>query len=256
MYSLQPVVEELADRGHYVTVVASYPPTKNHTNIRNIILGDLVSGVETQYYDFKRTNLLALLLSTPMIANSILTEGYDSLLNNEAFRQLVFNREADLVLLDAIWQDFTLPAIDHLKVPLVYYSSASPPFPWTLDVMGASPDYANSPVGWTDYGRGMTFWQRLVNAFTGEYLILLYRWYMMRLVDDLGKRDFPNARPSLEVARSAHLCLVNNHFATSRPQSFPPNFVSVGAMHVRPAKPLPAVILRNLTIDLFTKLFE
>ena len=55
---------------------------------------------------------------------------------NEEFRQLITDTTVDLVIVDAIFNDFTLPIIDHLKVPFIFYSPGSGPL-WTLAAMKA-----------------------------------------------------------------------------------------------------------------------
>ncbi|KAG0719706.1 UDP-glucuronosyltransferase 2B14 [Chionoecetes opilio] len=50
---------------------------------------------------------------------------------------------------------------------------------------------------------------------------------------------FPDLPPLLEIERNQSLSLINTHFSIDTPVPLLPSQVEVGAMHCRPAKPLP-----------------
>lgn len=62
------------------------------------------------------------------------------------------------------------------------------------------------------------------------------------MLDQVIRKDFPDARSIEQIERDAKLCLTNIHPVTAWVRSLPPNVIAVGAMHVRPPKPLPDVI--------------
>ena len=51
--------------------------------------------------------------------------------------------------------------------------------------------------------------------------------------------QFPDLPPLLEIERNQSLTLMNTHFSIDIPMPLLPSQVEVGAMHCRPAKPLP-----------------
>ncbi|KAG0693714.1 UDP-glucuronosyltransferase 2B20 [Chionoecetes opilio] len=51
--------------------------------------------------------------------------------------------------------------------------------------------------------------------------------------------QFPDLPPLLEIERNQSLTLMNTHFSIDTPLPLLPSQVEVGAMHCRPAKPLP-----------------
>ncbi|MPC98306.1 UDP-glucuronosyltransferase [Portunus trituberculatus] len=50
---------------------------------------------------------------------------------------------------------------------------------------------------------------------------------------------FPDLPPLLEIERNQSLTLMNSHFSITTPVPLLPSQVEVGAIHCRPAKPLP-----------------
>lgn len=248
MHSLTPMIEALAEKGHQLTVVAARPPDTNFPNVRNIVLQELVDYIETKWYSFQRENPLEFITNLAGQFRILYTAGYRSLMSNQEFRSIVFDRTVDLVIVDAILQDFTLPIIDHLGVPFIFYCPAAG-IPWVLDAMNAAQEYAVVPATGTDFSSKMTLLQRVINTIMGEGLLAMRRWVALSLVDELARGDFPNARRAVDIEKDAQLCFVNIHPATSWPRSLPPTFIPVGALHVRPPKQLPEV--KMLQLDVF-----
>ncbi|XP_045130167.1 UDP-glycosyltransferase UGT5-like isoform X2 [Portunus trituberculatus] len=52
-------------------------------------------------------------------------------------------------------------------------------------------------------------------------------------------QHFPDLPPLMDIERNQSLTLMNTHFSISTPMPLLPSQVEVGAMHCRPAKPLP-----------------
>ncbi|KAK8399525.1 hypothetical protein O3P69_003537 [Scylla paramamosain] len=52
-------------------------------------------------------------------------------------------------------------------------------------------------------------------------------------------QHFPDLPPLLDIERNQSLALMNSHFSITTPMPLLPSQVEVGAMHCRPAKPLP-----------------
>ena len=53
------MVETLAENGHQLTVVTSYSPQTVSSNIRKIVVDELIEFVDVTWYDFKKHNIIA-----------------------------------------------------------------------------------------------------------------------------------------------------------------------------------------------------
>ncbi len=102
-------------------------------------------------------------------------------------------------------------------------------------------EYASIPPYFGGYKSQMTFFQRMTNLLLTEASLVYRRYFLLATVDKMAQQHFPNARPIAEIERDAELTFANIHPTTSWLRSLPATFIPVGAMHVRPAKPLPQV---------------
>ena len=78
-----------------------------------------------------------------------------------------------------------------------------------------------------------------------EIFFPLRKYFLLEMLDDLAAKDFPSLRPIAEIERDAELLIINSHPTTAWSRPLPPNVIPIGAMHVRPAQPLPEVHIHN-----------
>lgn len=107
--------------------------------------------------------------------------------------------------------------------------------------MGAPIDYASIPTNLVDYDIQMTFSERLTNFLLNEVFNFVRVQYFYKELDKIVQSHFPGVRSSTEVEGEASLCIINSHPITNWPRSLPPTILPIGALHTRPAKPLPEV---------------
>jgi len=244
IYGFMPIVEALAERGHQLTVVTAHKPvvTASQINIRAIVLSELVEQVEIDgWYDFKRHDSFTTFLGAMLHFRSTESIAYHVLMNNTEFKEIFASKNVDLVIVDAILQDFCLPLVDHLQVPYIYYSPSTGAS-FTLSAMGVAQEYANVPTMFGIYNDKMTFFQRMENMLASEIILQVRKIILLRMLDQVIRKDLPNARPIEHIERDAKLCLANIHPATAWVRSLPPNVVALAPTHVRPPEKLPDVI--------------
>ena len=236
-----PIAEALAAKGHQVVVVNPFPGVGSSNNVREIIVRDIVSDLEIDWFEMQKDNAITVIKQQINMFSMVALNAYDSLIENAEFQKIFQERAIDLIVMDCIGNDFAMPLVDHLKVPFVYYSPTSA-IPQTVEALGIPKDYASVPAGMLDITPNMTFLQRLGNMFTSEMFVILRKMILLPELDERARRDFPNARPIAEIERDASLCLMNHHPVTAYPRTLPPHVIPIGGLHVRPAKLLPEVI--------------
>ena len=131
--------------------------------------------------------------------------------------------------------------VDYFKVPFIYYSPSAIRVPWALKAMSMSQEYAYVPTGMNDFDSRMTFKERLINMLACEIFFPLRKYFLLEMLDNLVAKDFPGLRPIAEIERDAELLIINSHPTTAWARPLSPNVIPIGAMHVRPAEPLPKV---------------
>jgi glucuronosyltransferase len=238
-----PVIEELGERGHNVTVFSPFKGiTNNAKNVQEVIMTTVakeMNNFEIDWFAMQKegpTQILSMIhfmITLGMIA-------CEELLSNPVFRWIVEERNVDLFIVDAYGNEFTYPIIDKLGVPFVLHGSSSA-FPATLNAMGAPKDYASVPLLLAEYSERMTFMQRLVNTLSGELLTYIRNVYTFKKLDAIVQREFPGVKSIVELEGEASLYITNTHPVTNWPRSLPPTILSIGALHARPAKQLPPV---------------
>ncbi|KAG0700404.1 UDP-glucuronosyltransferase 2B19 [Chionoecetes opilio] len=101
-----------------------------------------------------------------------------------------------------------------------------------------NPSYA--PNFMVTFPLPMSLWHRLKNTFMHLYIPFFWRtWAVVPAVQKEISAQFPHLPPLLELERNQSLTLMNTHFSIATPVPLLPSQVEVGAMHCRPAKPLP-----------------
>ena len=107
--------------------------------------------------------------------------------------------------------------------------------------MGASMDYASNPTVLTGFDDQMSFIERVSNAVQAELFSIVQNWWVIGPLEERIRRDIPGAKSLNEIRGRASLLMINSHPSTDWPRSLPPNVIPIGALHTRPAKPLPQV---------------
>lgn len=242
-YAVMPVIQELAKRGHQLTVFSPFEGITNKTtNVNEVILPNIARKLEESNIDWfamqkqGSTQFLSMILKMTDLA----VFSCETLLTNLQFRRIVEERDVDLFLVDPIGGEFTFPLIEKIGVPFVIHSSSGA-VPPTLAAMGAPIDYASVPTVLTEFDNQMTFFQRLQNIMSFELVILIRNHVIFRKQNAIIQREFPGVRLIQEVEGEASLYITNSHAVTNWPRSLPPTILSIGALHARPAKPLPPV---------------
>ena len=239
-----PIAEALAERGHQVTVVSPVKPLKQIKNLREIV-------IEKDYYSSENFDWFEMGLHDPDLKSlsgiinqfrALNIEGYQLFRANQDVQQIIRSKEVDLVVIDATINDFCFPLIEHLKVPFISYIPSTG-IPWTINAMGVPSESAYVPGGANDHGSDMTFVERALNSLGMELFLWCRRYFVLGMVDEMVREDFPNSRPIAEIERDAELLIMNSHPTTSWSRPLPPYAIPIGPLHVRAAQPLPKVII-------------
>ncbi len=112
--AFMPMVETLAEKGHQLTVVTPHPSKTETTNIRKITMDVMVDLIEFEWYDFKENSLLDQIVDISTFIQSTMTIAYRRFMANRQIQEIKQNKNYDMVIVDAIVNDFCLPLVDHL----------------------------------------------------------------------------------------------------------------------------------------------
>ncbi|XP_075232024.1 UDP-glycosyltransferase UGT5-like [Lycorma delicatula] len=238
----EPLMIELANRGHEVVVISAFPQEKSVPRLTDIsaksYLQSLVNNLDINeiadtpfnmfidlYYLYKSISNASKIFDVPDVKKLI-----DS--KNEKF---------DLIITEFFNNDITLSFVNRFKVPSIALSSCTL-FPWANSRFGNPDNPSYVSVIFNGYQNRMNFWQRTYNTVTLIFSKLAFNYFYTRESDYFGKKYFGNDLPPLaEIGKNTSLILVNTHYSLHGSRPFVPAVIEVGGIHVKPPKKLSQV---------------
>ncbi|KAI9551887.1 UDP-glycosyltransferase 209A1 [Daphnia sinensis] len=199
-YAVMPLLEELAERGHNVTVFSPFKGiTKTIKGATEIFLASIaqqIDAIDIDWFAMQKQGSTQI-LTMMRVMTDLAVLACEEMVTNTEFRNVIKNRDVDLFIADAFGNEFTYPIIDQLGIPFVIHGSSSP-LPITLDAMGAPKEYASVPTMTLDFDHHMNFFQRLVNVVSGEALKFMRDYFIIAKLDAIVQREFPG-HPNAKV---------------------------------------------------------
>lgn len=248
-YVVKPILEELARRGHDLTVISYFPRTNGNKkeeplpNYKDIDLANEKYDVFNEPIDMNLISHLPVL--TLLKELSVLYEfGKNSCENaftNEEVQKLLTSEEKyDLIFTENFNTDCFLAFVHKFEVPFVGISTCQI-MTWTNERLGNPDDAANTPTVFVSRNRPMRFFDRLTNYLWIRLVNFVYDFYydsgQRVAVEEFFGYDFPHLK---DIARSQAALLVNTHPSLHGARPLLPNVVEIGGVHLPTTmKPLP-----------------
>lgn len=250
----EPLLQQLAERGHHVTVVSFFPlknPPANYTDIS--LEGISAVGIET--LDLKMfeqpNNILRILglerILTEMFAFWPLDEFAlnvcKGLVDSPSLKEAM-KKQYDVILVE-YFNSHCMLGLAHiygLNAPIVGLSSTGM-MPWIPDNIGVSDNPSFVPLISTDLTTRMSFVQRLENTFLQLYYKYWFRNAIQLKEQELIEKHFGRRIPDLdELAKNLSLVMLNTHHSLNGARPLLPGVIEVGGMHLdHTRKPIPHV---------------
>lgn len=253
----KPLVEELARRGHNITVISHFPRSESAKAkeplpaYKDISLVDPKIGVFVNIIDLHQVGKYQSIFGPLMNLISLRVfadQGCGmSLRNPDVTKLLRSNETFDVILNENFNTDCCLGFSYRFKAPYLSLSSHQI-MPWTNEDMDNedNPNYIPSIL--TGYTRPMSFVDRIMNTLIMSTQKIMYDYWFRRKDRVFAEEAFGPDLPDLkEIAKQAQALLVNTHFSIHGSRSYVPNVVEVGGLHI-PSKisPLPKDIAEFL----------
>lgn len=230
-----PLIEELANRNHQVTVV-NYLPMKNTTNIKQISLRDGVNVnrrkvIMKRYYQNLPTYLSDVFLLTENVHSQqeMARVNCEKIFSNNEILKLIKREEKfDIFVLEQFYSDCGLAWADKLGVPIIGIT-AHILMPWSYTRLGApsNPAFVPNRIG----KNGL--WARIKAVCLNIYSIFFYRNYIQKTDHTIASRVLPNTPDLEDIAKNLSLVMVNQYFPLTGSRIYAPNVVEIGGMHVK-----------------------
>ncbi|RXG56120.1 Anthocyanidin 3-O-glucosyltransferase [Armadillidium vulgare] len=197
------ITEALAKRGHQVTMVSLYEPTKKIENIRDVVIQNVSLDIMMTNIFEDNDVVTSIIKEMPTLCFKALDQPQIQALKNEKF---------DLVILSIFFNYCFLSLIHHFKVPFIYSSPAgligsmndmvgNIDFPGIVGTKFLQPTYP------------LTFKQRLATTLINEYMTKVTEYYLLpKMRSTCIEKGLcsPDTPPFSEFDKNASLILINS----------------------------------------------
>lgn len=251
----KPLLEELARRGHELTVISYFPRTEKAKaaeplpNYRDISLvkkelSILVNVVDLHNVTNPSYRFIMDILGLNYMAQVTCNAG----LNHPRVKEFVAAGEKfDLVITENFNTRCFFALFHQQDAPFIEVSTHQL-MPWVYADLGFSSEASYQPSMFSVLPMPMNFRQRMWNVFADVLAIVLaktmYYWRDQSLMEKYYGPGVPDLK---EVSGNASLLLVNTHFSLHGAQPHPPNVIEVGGLHISgKVNPLPKDIKKFL----------
>uniref|UniRef100_A0A0A9VR56 UDP-glucuronosyltransferase 1-2 n=1 Tax=Lygus hesperus TaxID=30085 RepID=A0A0A9VR56_LYGHE len=228
------LMEELAKRGHNVTVAGYYEPKTPRPNFKSILF-KLKPGTPLKGFldakDYENSNHM----TTMYLINDIFSN-YEDLIPLNNYNQILEGKY-DLVVLEYFETDLFLGYASKIGAPYILFHS-SEAIPWHRIKMGDSiaPNIIPNVFGQRD--SRMDFMGRFMNTVELIQMMFYYRTVLVPSAQKLADKHLGPQPPLEEWTTNASLYLSNTHCSIFGSRPMNPSTIEVGGLNVPPVKPL------------------
>lgn len=238
---VDPLMIELAKRGHNVTVYSTFPKSQklpNHTDVSIKSCFHLPTNMLTMD-QMNKVNHIE--MYTALFKSWIPKE--EELLTCQPLLRLRDEREpVDVIITEGFGSDFAQFFGYHLQAPVINFHTTLP-FPWMYDQTGlpSNPSYIIHLFA-EALPAQMSFTQRLKNTLYYLYIRHLYKRHSEKVNDEIAVKFFHQPVPPLaDVVKNASLMFITTHVSLNRARPMVPNVIEVAGLNIKSAEKLPQV---------------
>lgn len=240
-FVFQTYLEELAHRGHNVTVVSYFPRKEPLKNYHDISLAEK-SEILQEVFQIERSYRTIIEISLFLINSG--TENCRTLLGDENVQNLWKTQaKFDLVVMEQFVSDCALGLAYKLGAPVVGMTSHLL-LPWHYNRFGIPYNPSFVPCLFLDGGTKPTLYQRVERALFNVYFNILYKYMGQRVDQNTLAQYFDDIPPLEELAKEMKFMIIYTNFMLFGSYLYPANVIEVNGYHVAKPKPLPEVRVR------------
>ncbi|XP_065354388.1 UDP-glucosyltransferase 2-like [Calliphora vicina] len=234
------LLKGLAERGHEVTSISTFPQKTAVKNFRDIAVMEnakLFDGFTSEaIVDEQESNFFQEMSEF----NDIGAEMVENVLKNPKVKDIMKNEKFDLIIMETIMTDALYGFGQHFNAPMVGVSTFGTMNFIDVLVGNISPLSYIPHVG-LPYDTHMSLKERILNTVFTIIDDLHLNYVRLPTQEKIFHKYFPNSKLTFDEARTNFsLVLLNQHFTLSYPRPYVTNMIEVGGLHIKQkADPLP-----------------
>ncbi|PZC71200.1 hypothetical protein B5X24_HaOG200295 [Helicoverpa armigera] len=234
----RPLTQELARRGHEVTVITTDPAFPKGEAPANLTEIDVHFTYEYMRKFYKLSSSAeGDVVSQMKFAFEMMIEAFEVQMKSEGVQKVLKKGKFDLLLVEAcVRQALVLSHV--FQVPVIQVASAGPTN-FNLDSFGTA---------WHPLLYPLPFSQRVYNLTNWEKLTEIWKFYQLEDIfkkcgdkeDEVNRRIFGSDVPSVaELGNNVEMLFLNVHPFWEDNRPVPPSVIYTGGLHQKPAQELP-----------------
>ncbi|EDW76577.1 uncharacterized protein Dwil_GK14590 [Drosophila willistoni] len=241
----RPIFEELAKRGHNVSMYSYFPlkkPLANYTDFVFEGMGLLTDVIDLKGFDSEWKPLgLPFKIPTYFRLHDWGINACRVAMNSPLIDQLLKSPQRyDLIILENFANDCMYAVAHLLGAPVIALSSCAI-MPWHYRRMGTPFINSVMPMNFLPHTDEMTFIDRLNNFIHFHTVNFLYNFVTQPATDKLIRERFGVGLPPIDdIVKNTSLMLINQHHTLTGSYPYAPSVVEVGGLQIAQAEELPA----------------
>ncbi|BET02818.1 glucuronosyltransferase [Nesidiocoris tenuis] len=245
-FAFQPIIRELAERGHQITYVTAVPMEKPMpANMRQILVPNIHSEILSKNILPGFTGFGQ--MPTPQMSWAFSKVGQavmEATLSTAQAQEIIHSNDAyDLIIHESFFVSEPVTALQHRfgapGVALMPLADSS----WLNQNSGLTDNPSYMIDFKTDFTDKLTFFERLHNTYhlASTLLVSYYHLHIMQgIMDKYFNYTGWETRPAIsKLVADQSLILVNSHHSVGYSYPRAPHVKEVGGINLRPVKPLP-----------------
>ncbi|KAM7343502.1 UDP-glycosyltransferase UGT4-like isoform 1-T1 [Cochliomyia hominivorax] len=235
---IEPLLKQLAARGHQITSISNYPQKQPIENFRDVV----VEKNKNLFRDVQNFTLDNIEANYYEVVDEIYNRAIQmckNIQNDAAVRHILDNEKIDLIIMEVFFSESFFGLSEYLNAPMVGVSTIGTML--SIDELVGN----TSPLSYIPNLilplREMQFRQRLLNVllYILEWAHYYYKYFPVQ--KQIYQYYYPNAQLTFEEAqKNFSLVLLNDHFTLSTPRPYVPNMIEVAGLNiVTKPDPLP-----------------
>nr|CAD7261547.1 unnamed protein product [Timema shepardi] len=236
------LMEELATRGHQVTVMSFFPRDEPLENYTDIVLPNSFTEKGAMYNFGARRHGTIQLYTASKVVNKI----SDTVLAAPSVQRFIHSQDLhfDIVVVHDVAHMAFLGLAHKFNAPIIRIVNFAG-YEWTFLEQGNPSVVSYNPHYLTGIEGEMSYWEKTENAYMILYELLLMDYFYIPVQEAIMRKYFGASVPSVSKLNSNTaliLWCVDDVLSHHRPLL--PNVIRVGGMHIKKPKKLPQDLQR------------
>lgn len=249
--TFDPLMVELARRGHNVTHVHTFPKNYQILNYHEVNIKPCFKLPEILELDMMKS-LSSFFGATHTILN--FNPSYEEVSTCKPLIELLnTTQKFDVLITEMFTTDFFVLYANKLNLPVIGYHS-NLPYTWHAERLGMPYNPSYIPATLAGLPPKMNFVERFMNVLANLYSLFAYEKYSQQVFNEMVYKFYGPGMPLLQDAiKNTSLMFFYSFFAYSAVRPLVPNAIEVGGLHIKQSQPLPEVRIFGEFIYFFSK---